>query len=82
MTEREAQTARPSRFAPYDEQLAKLRADWPAWHIWYVPHSKDGVLTGITWCAQPHPVLNCHSVKDLEEEMTNARIPVRDWSDR
>lgn len=51
-----------------DRQKATLEDKFPGWKIWYVPHSTGGV----TWCAQPKPLLNCRSAEDLAEEMTAA----------
>ena len=33
-----------------DQQLAKLRRDFPSWEIWFVNHATQ---KGGTWCANP-----------------------------
>ena len=53
-----------------DAELAQLRAENPGWRFWYVPHAVDG---SVTWCAQPLPLLNCGSPKELREEIAEAR---------
>jgi hypothetical protein len=52
-----------------DAELAQLRAENPGWRVWYVPHGVDG---SVTWCAQPLPLLNCGSPKELSEEIAEA----------
>ncbi len=44
-----------------DAERDKLRAAFPQWNIWYVPHA-DG---HVAWCAQPLPLLNCGSPEEL-----------------
>lgn len=53
-----------------DVELAQLRAENPGWRLWYVPNSASG---HVTWCAQPLPLLNCGSPRELREEIAEAR---------
>jgi hypothetical protein len=32
----------------FDAIVVQLEADWPDWHVWWVPRATDGRLT---WCA-------------------------------
>jgi len=48
----------------------RLRAENPGWRLWYVPNSASG---HVTWCAQPLPLLNCGSPRELREEIAEAR---------
>jgi hypothetical protein len=54
---------------PTDQALTALRADWPAWEIWYVPLA----VGGMTWCARRHDphrrILNAHSPAELQEHL-------------
>jgi hypothetical protein len=44
-----------------DRTLAELRERHPGWNIWFVPQ-----VGGTIWCAQPRPLLNCASARQLE----------------
>ena len=59
----------------YDTERDKLKAGWPGWRIWYVPHTMPGGGMRIVWCAQPEPPLNCGSVEELMQEMRAADRP-------
>lgn len=63
---------RRSVLAPYDEELVRLRAAHPAWRIRFVPHTQPGGGFRMVWCAQPRPLLNCHSPEELTAEIRAA----------
>jgi hypothetical protein len=46
--------------------VARLEADWPAWHVWAVPKA----VGGTTWCArrwdETGDVINADSPDELE----------------
>jgi len=49
-----------------DDDVAKLEAVWPEWHVWYVPLA----VGGMTWCAHRRDderhVINAGSPGELE----------------
>ena len=59
-----------------DAKLAELKARFPGWRIWYVPT----VVNGVTWCAQPLPLINSSSPDSLAREIEAATpgLAVRD----
>jgi hypothetical protein len=58
-------------FTDLDAQRNRLEGAHPGWHVWYVPHQG-----GITWCAQPTPILNEASAEDLEKAIHETET---DW---
>lgn len=56
-----------------DRTLAELRDRHPRWNIWHVPG-----IGQTTWCAQPKPLLNCASPRQLEEEIRQADTEMRE----
>jgi hypothetical protein len=62
----ESEARKPSRLAPLDLALAKLKDTFHGWRIWYVPHATDG---SATWCAQRLPLLHADSPEHLAEYM-------------
>ena len=61
-----------SVLAVCDEELARLRSANRGWNIWFVPCTQPGGDLRIVWCAQPKPLLNCHSPGELTAEMRAA----------
>jgi hypothetical protein len=57
-----------------DRTKRELEAQFPGWHIWYVPHLDRSV----TWCAQPWPLINSQSPEHLTAEITEAGAEVAD----
>lgn len=55
-----------------DAELDKLAERFPGWRIWYVPCTTRSGGMEVKWCAQPLPLLNCHSPEDLAEAMAGA----------
>lgn len=55
-----------------DAERDNLRECFPGWHIWYVPRTEAGGRQTITWCARPHPLLNCGSPDELVASMRAA----------
>ncbi len=54
----------------------ELEQQFPGWHLWYVPRSKGGV----TWCAQPWPLINSQSPEHLAAEIMQAHTEASaDW---
>jgi hypothetical protein len=53
----------PSPLHAADSELGELKARFPGWRIWYVPHVQGPTV----WCAAPRPTINCGSVEELIE---------------
>jgi hypothetical protein len=60
-------------FQGLDQQKAELERTHPGWWIWYVP-----AMTGVDWCARPHPGLTEHSPEDLQKAISEAEA---DWGE-
>ncbi len=59
-----------------DKIKHELEAQFPGWHIWYVPRLDRSV----TWCAQPWPLINSQSPGHLAAEITEAHTAAAaDW---
>ena len=54
-------------FAELNAIRAGLEDRFPGWQIWYVPQ-----MGGVTWCAQPWPVVNSLSPEQLAADITAA----------
>ena len=57
------------RLNDLDAKRDEIREQCPGWRVWYVPHSLDA---GVTWCAQPEPVINADSPEALVEYIREA----------
>lgn len=51
-----------------DKMKAELEGEFPGWHVWYVPRAGRGV----TWCAQPQPVIHSATPDDLRRIIRHA----------
>ena len=59
-----------------DVMQRELQAQFPGWHIWYVPHLDKSVA----WCAQPWPLINASSPDHLIAEIAQAHTEAAaDW---
>ena len=59
-----------------DNTKRELEAQFPGWHIWYIPHLNRSV----TWCAQPWSLINSQSPEHLAADITEAHsVAAADW---
>ncbi len=59
-----------------DRMKQELQAQFPGWHIWYVPKLDKSA----TWCAQPWPLINAPSPEHLIAEISQAHTEAAgDW---
>jgi hypothetical protein len=57
----------------YEKHRDELQREFPGWHVWFVPRTNP---QGVTWYAQPWPLLNADTAEELAEDIREAHAAI------